>query len=170
MEDPFDVGFTGTRGNLTTFQQKRLLELLVYLRSQGAVGFHHGDCVGADAISHYSAIRAGFEHIVIHPPTDTKAQAHCTTAPPKGIVFREPKPYLTRNHDIVNETSVLIACPKGPEVVRSGTWATVRHARKSGNGLYILLPFSLDIGLDPFDWQPSEKLSTTWAHPQNKEK
>ena len=33
----------------------------------------------------------------------------------------------------------MIACPKGPEVVRSGTWATVRRVRKQGTVLYLCI-------------------------------
>ncbi len=45
----------------------------------------------------------------------------------------ESKPYLERNRDIVDASEVLIACPSTrEEVMRSGTWATVRYARKKG--------------------------------------
>jgi hypothetical protein len=47
----------------------------------------------------------------------------------------------SRNHDIVDETELLIACPgELAEAVRSGTWATVRYARKLGRPIVIFWP------------------------------
>lgn len=167
-DETFAVGFTGTRGKLTDFQQKRLLELLLFLREKGGTDFHHGDCVGADAIAHDLAIRAGFEHIVIHPPIDSRNRAFCKTTPPKGISFRDKMPYLTRNAHIVIDSTVMIACPKGDELQRSGTWSTVRYARQQDRYLYILLPFRTLIENDPWDWDVT--FSPSWEHPLNKEK
>ena len=39
-----------------------------------------------------------------------------------------------------DETDMLVACPKGPEEVRSGTWSTVRFARKRGKRIVIIMP------------------------------
>ena len=37
----------------------------------------------------------------------------------------------TRNKDIVNSCDILIACPENDkEVIRSGTWSTIRYAKK----------------------------------------
>jgi len=48
-----------------------------------------------------------------------------------------PKPYLTRNKDIVRDTEMLVAAPADEtEVIRSGTWSTVRAvSRGSAQGL-----------------------------------
>jgi predicted Rossmann fold nucleotide-binding protein DprA/Smf involved in DNA uptake len=43
----------------------------------------------------------------------------------------------------VNETGVLVAMPDGPEELRSGTWATVRYARKQGKDGRIIYPDGL---------------------------
>ena len=42
------------------------------------------------------------------------------------------KSYLHRNIDIIKNSSLLIACPvdKNKEELRSGTWSTIRQARK----------------------------------------
>lgn len=50
------------------------------------------------------------------------------------------KPYLERNANIVEESSILIACPidKNEEEWRSGTWSTVRKARKRNIMIHIL--------------------------------
>jgi outer membrane protein insertion porin family len=47
---------------------------------------------------------------------------------------------LDRNRAIVDSCDVLIACPKGPEEQRSGTWATVRYARKQKKRIVIIWP------------------------------
>jgi len=50
------------------------------------------------------------------------------------------KTYLERNLDIVKNSSLLIACPinKNKEELRSGTWSTIRKARKHKLTIYIL--------------------------------
>jgi predicted Rossmann fold nucleotide-binding protein DprA/Smf involved in DNA uptake len=160
-----EVGFTGTRDNLTTFQEKRLLELFVFLHAHGLLTFHHGDCVGADATAHELACRAGFRHIVVHPPTDTKLRAYCDMkglATGVSITIRETKPYLTRNRDIVSETAILVAAPKGEEVLRSGTWSTIRYAMQQDRHIYIIHPFRVEFHNDPFDWTPTEPFTSPW--------
>lgn len=57
------------------------------------------------------------------------------------LIVLPAKDYLARNHDIVDAAGLLIAAPSGPaEKRRSGTWATVRHARKQGTRIWIVLP------------------------------
>ena len=97
------------------------------------ISFHHGDCIGADATAHDYAANLKF-HIVIHPPLDAKARAF---KPGKVL---ECKPYLVRNHDIVDVADTLIACPDGPERLRSGTWATVRYALRQRKQVYLIWP------------------------------
>ena len=115
------IGFTGARKGMTIAQQIFVEDLLVkYLPEE----VHHGDCVGADAqfdeISKNLKIRR-----VIHPPDKAIYRAFC-----RGEVILPEKPYLVRNHDIVNAVEVLLACPAGTQEFRqSGTWATVRYAR-----------------------------------------
>jgi hypothetical protein len=73
--------------------------------------------------------------IVVHPPTAQGARAFCV-----GDELREQFPYLTRDKKIVDECEFLFAAPlTNEEQVRSGTWATVRHARKI-NRLHVVLP------------------------------
>jgi hypothetical protein len=128
------IGFTGTRRGLTPLQINALRDQIVAL---GADWFHHGDCVGADAVAHSLARVLGLR-VSIHPPTDPRQRAFCEGA---DRVCPE-EPYLDRNHRIVRETDVLIACPgERQEVLRgSGTWSTVRYARKQGRPVIIVLP------------------------------
>ena len=51
----------------------------------------------------------------------------------------KPQDYLVRNMNIVNQSDVLIAAPKEEvEVLRSGTWSTIRKARNKGLQVIIL--------------------------------
>ena len=57
------------------------------------------------------------------------------------LVVHTPKDYLERNHDIVDETDMLIATPgEEQEVQRSGTWATIRYARKQKRTILTIYP------------------------------
>jgi hypothetical protein len=49
------------------------------------------------------------------------------------------KPPFERNEDIADMCDILIAAPKAAtEVLRSGTWATIRHARRIGRQVVLL--------------------------------
>lgn len=124
------IGFTGTQEGLTRKQEARFDVLLMGLTGE----FHHGDCIGADSEAHDIAREQGF-HIVIHPPVSWTKRARKS-----GDELRKPLPYLDRNRKIVDETEMLIAAPKGMEEKRSGTWATVRYARKLKRPIIIVYP------------------------------
>lgn len=126
------VGFTGTQRGMTKKQKVELEHLLADLNPDE---FHHGDCIGADEQAHIIAGIMGF-NIIIHPPEDGKKRAFMSSP------FMHPKlPYLVRNKNIVLSTQVLIAAPKSKEEeLRSGTWSTVRLARKMNRTVYILEP------------------------------
>ena len=129
------VGFTGTRHQPTPDAAATLAALLLRLQPVEA---HHGDCCGADSLFHrYVATECDGARRVIHPPTNSSMRAFCAGEAER----REPKPYLERNRDIVDETDVLIAMPQtAEETIRSGTWSTVRYARKLGRKIYIINP------------------------------
>jgi hypothetical protein len=129
------IGFTGTQLGMSAHQKETLRQVLTAATLQGdPVIFHHGDCVGADAEAHEIALAAGCE-VIIHPPIRRIKRAYCQGA--KEI--REPKDYIPRNHDIVDESIGLIASPKSnQEELRSGTWATVRYARKINKRVILL--------------------------------
>jgi len=115
---------------MTDVQLRALEDLLVQLPVRE---LHHGDCTGTDKEAHAAARGLGIR-IVIHPPEDTSRKANCI-----GDEIRRAKPYLERNHDIVDETDFLIACPRGRrEELRSGTWATIRYARKMQRVIYLV--------------------------------
>ncbi|MBA7517324.1 hypothetical protein ES705_09377 [subsurface metagenome] len=113
------VGFTGTQSGMTEQQKTELTRSILLLCPSE---FHHGDCIGADEEAHEIANRLSLP-IYIHPPKISTKRAFTN-----GYISYPPKPYLKRNHDIVDSVYILIACPKGKEVLRSGTWATIRYA------------------------------------------
>jgi hypothetical protein len=124
------LGVTGTRRQPT---QAQLECFASWLKEQSLSEFHHGGCVGADA-----AMRclASGSKTVCHPPTDKKYRAYTF-----NDVYRQAKPYLERNRDIVDETDMLVAMPGGfREELRSGTWATIRYARKLNRTVVIIWP------------------------------
>jgi hypothetical protein len=136
MDDskPLKVGFTGTQRGMTPEQRKTLTSLFRVLSFDE---FHHGDCVGADAEAFSLVHSFTSSRIVVHPPLNTSKRAFTTH-------YDESRPerdYLDRNHDIVDETDLLIATPSEPtERLRSGTWATVRYARKSKKDVILVFP------------------------------
>jgi len=127
------VGFTGTRAGMTAAQAETVRRLLRELRP---AEFHHGDCVGADEQAHALAMRAGVR-VIIHPPEYGRHRAWCLGA----AAVLDVKPYMERNADIVAACSILIATPQqAGEIVRSGTWATVRRGRKADRLLHVVAP------------------------------
>ena len=132
--EEFHIGFTGSRYlNLVhacLIRAEKLSELLRKAKLKYPNLFlHHGDCIGGDR---YADLIAKRHHIktIIHPPALKKHRAWCT-----GAYFIHPmKRYLDRNKDIVNCSNILIAMPKDieNEELRSGTWSTIRYARKKG--------------------------------------
>lgn len=125
------VGFTGTREGMSQ-QQKE--QFVVKLFELNPTEFHHGDCIGADADAH-DIVREFFPNvkIIIHPPDKTRTQAFR-----KSDESRVPAPYIMRDKDIVRESEYMIGAPLGPEILRSGTWTTIRYARKTGKPYTVL--------------------------------
>lgn len=128
------VGFTGTQTGMNGVQKTIVLDLLAQLNASEA---HHGDCVGADAQFH--AIVTGMfpqTKTVVHPPTKRMKRAFV-----QADEYLEPKHYLDRNQDIVNGCDIIIACPKQEQdEQRSGTWATIRYAKKTNKPITIVYP------------------------------
>lgn len=125
-----NVGFTGTRQGMTVGQLSSVAELL---RRYDCL--HHGDCEGADKQAHQIARESGMR-VIGHPPLNPAIRAWC-----ECDVLLDPKDYLSRNHDIVDAIAELIAAPaEDQERLRSGTWATIRYARKQRRMITIVYP------------------------------
>lgn len=131
-------GFTGTQVGMTGAQRDRVWKIMVdAVGEYGRQGIEarHGDCIGADRDFHSICRTLGL-WIVGYPPVVSGKRAWCDFDSE-----REPREYLERNRDIVNASDVLVACPAGVvEELRSGTWSTVRYARKAGIPVMLVLP------------------------------
>lgn len=126
-------GFTGTRSGMNDFQKQQIINLIqkdIFLGN--FIEVHHGDCLGADKDMHDICEMLNIKTI-IHPPIDQKLRAFCNSN-----YIHNPKQYLCRNKDIVNDTDILLACPfSKKEEYRSGTWSTIRYAKKCGKNILI---------------------------------
>lgn len=124
------IGFTGSRNGMSKIQKDKLKNIL---KEYEDFEFHHGDCVGADADSHKMAREFG-GFIIIHPSKNSILQAYCD-----GDKRLPKEDYLKRNQNIVDLTDFLIAAPEKPvDIVRSGTWSTIRYAKKQKKEVFIL--------------------------------
>ena len=127
------VGFTGTRFDVTKPQGKMLRQIVQIIKPKEG---QHGDCVGADATMH-RILRNSKCRITIRPPNDDSERAFCQGA--NRVMM--PKAHLARNRDIVDNSDVLVATPRTvEEELRSGTWATIRYARKRFLPIIIIDP------------------------------
>jgi hypothetical protein len=148
------IGFTGTRHGMNDYQLLTLKRVIGGIDSVESV--HHGDCVGADCQFHQTCLERSFD-VVLHPPIQLQNRAWCSGA----SAIRPPLDYLERDHEIVNESDILIATPDGIEKLRSGTWATVRYARKCNLPILIIRPDG-NISVENGRALPSEVLPRTW--------
>lgn len=147
--DRISVGFTGTSARLTDVQKDKLRGVLAGLAPRMRE-FHHGDCIEADSFAHDVVHDLGLkDRIVVHPPSNPKKRARRL-----GAEIRDPKPYMERNQDIVDESDHLVAAPNGEERVRSGTWSTIRRAIKKGIPVTIVKPSGKLIYRHRFEVQP----------------
>lgn len=129
------VGFTGTQAGMSVEQTKAVARLLAHLKAHQAREFHHGNCIGADDEAAKLANQLGY-YTVAWPGPDLAKRGSF-----ESDVCRAPRGYLVRNREIVLSADLLIAAPKTfSEMLRSGTWATVRYARRDGKPVYVCQP------------------------------
>jgi hypothetical protein len=146
------VGFTGTHKGAQVLQLELAKQKLMLLKNEGFDEFHHGACIGADEQAAKIAKELGYR-VVAHPGL---------AKDPANLLFRsewdgndevrEAKPFIERDHDIVDETEAMLATPLTyEETARSGTWTTVRYARKKGRVEGSTL-FVIRIPFEPPKW------------------
>lgn len=124
---------TGTQRGLTLKQHDAAVDLLSALKPEF---FCHGDCIGADLQVATIARSIGEITIVGFPPDKDHKRAFFDSD-----ITRSPAPYLERNHAIVDEADLMICFPKGfNEELRSGTWATIRYAKKTETNMVVIFP------------------------------
>jgi hypothetical protein len=137
------VAFTGTQVGMTPQQEQEVRFQLNYLRPTMAF---HGDCVGADADFHRICREVnGHIYIRSYPPVNPAKRAY-TEANEEA-----PKQeYLARNRTMARLCDILIATPREmQEVLRSGTWSTIRYAREYGKRIVIVYPGGQSITEQP---------------------
>lgn len=127
------IGFTGTRRGMTPVQKAAFFEFIQPYAYYENVLFIHGDCIGADKEAHDMMRTIKSVKIKARIPDRSSNRAFCD-----ADIIEKPKDYLSRNHDIVNECDYLVACPRSAEERRSGTWATIRYARKCGKKIVMI--------------------------------
>lgn len=133
------IGFTGTQAGMTDAQLVALDALVkavsVVPDGSSVIGLH-GDCCGADVEFDIVCKDHGIATFC-RPCTIDWKRAYCCPV----IEGAEPIPPLERNQDIVDDSSIMFATPKeNGEVLRSGTWSTIRRMRKAKKPLYIIYP------------------------------
>lgn len=138
MEEIIKLGFTGNRHGLSSEQK---VQIKLILDKYDNIIVSHGDCIGSDTDFHNICVNYRNEYpnkkikIHIYPPNKSILRAFN-----KGDLIMDEKPYLQRNLDIIKNSSILIACPvnKNKEELRSGTWSTIRRAKKEKIQVIIL--------------------------------
>lgn len=130
------LGFSGTKKGMTPEQVRYVLK---QLRRAGVV--HHGDCVGADAqcdslCASFNIERCAWPGLDSYGKSPSRAMCNAQT-------IMDPMPYHGRNRLIaLHGVDGLVAAPEGEEerFPHSGTWHTVRWARRYERKLFIVLP------------------------------
>ena len=142
------LGFTGTRDGLTV-EQARTIDGL--LEDWSPARLVHGGAPGADVETH-SLARALRIPVDVYPAPD--GPVPLTVVLDDDVTLHPPAPPLDRNRTIVAVSDRLLAAPRRPvEELRSGTWATIRYARRRGIPIVIVRPDGICIqdGTDRLD-------------------
>jgi hypothetical protein len=133
------IGFTGTRKGMTQEQVKSVSVFFIRLKRFGRTveEIHIGDCIGADANFYDLAVEFfPLAKKIGHIPKSDQYRAF--------LKYDEVKPadnFLERNRHIVNSSDCLLATPgESEEILRSGTWSTIRFARRRRKHTTILFP------------------------------
>lgn len=133
------IGFTGTR-QIDKISEGRLSLLAAWLemyslRNQDIPGVTvvHGCAYGADTFVHERCLQYNIP--IIGRPTYNR-NSNLTNF----MYLYLPEAPLIRNKKIVDNCDILIALPidKDVEELRSGTWATIRYARKLNKKIIII--------------------------------
>ena len=141
------IGFTGTRIGMTEVQSGLISQILNSHFNSGlalaAADVHRdirqefifGDCIGADEQAARMAKSIGYQ-LIARPSTLEKQRAYVL------VDYAYPPEHpLERNRKIVYDCELLLACPATyEEILRSGTWSTIRCAKRVHRQLIIIFP------------------------------
>jgi len=139
----YKVGFTGTSKGMTPKQKQQVRERLLAIKQEHPEGveFRHGLCIGSDDQAARIAKELGY-YVIAHPgynPRNPTSRLFRSDFDGNDEV-RPEKPFVKRDHDIVDESDCMIGTPLGPEEVRSGTWTTLRYSKKKKKPRDIIYP------------------------------
>lgn len=135
-----DLGFSGTQKGMTEPQAEQVWGMIaaIALIYGQKVNAHHGLCVGADYQFHVMC-RGFVIPIIGHPPVNKSKVAKFNML--DFAYLWDDKDYLDRNTDIVDCSTAFIATPgEMEEQLRSGTWSTIRKAKRKGIRGSIVFP------------------------------
>ena len=132
--------FTGTRQGLTPEQHDRLQDVIDVLQP---VLVHNGACEGADRAMH--RLCRGRAILSEYHPSNSEQMAWAKSIRHAQEAIRALRGPLLRNGVMVRlGVRGLIATPgEEHEILRSGTWATIRVARKHNRPIWIISPSGL---------------------------
>jgi len=130
------ISFTGTASGMNATQMTNVINLINKQKPK-ITKCVHGDCVGADTDFHNIVTKLGLGDLIeIHP---------CTIHNKRGY-NHAPKVYdaigpLDRNKIMVQRAHLVVGTPgTDTEIIRSGTWHSIRYAKKLGRPLLVLYP------------------------------
>jgi hypothetical protein len=130
-----NITFTGTQKGITHLQHQMLKKTLQEINTKNEdVVLLHGDCIGADAAAGEICEEL---NIPVHIYNIVNKRAYSKY---NNYVHHEMPP-LERNRLMVDFGSALIACPgEKKEILRSGTWTTIRYARRVNKPIIYIWP------------------------------
>ena len=131
------ISFTGTQDGMNVTQKTNVIKLIKAQKAKITKAVH-GDCIGADTDFHniMSDIFVMNDLIEIHPCTATSKRAYN-----KAPKIYEPIAPLDRNRIMVQRAHLVIGTPgTDSEILRSGTWMSIRYAKKMVRPLVIFYP------------------------------
>lgn len=134
----YSVVFTGTQAGMTNEQSRNVAKALTKTRRM-----FNGLCIGADEEAHeiFRLIHGEHGTVIGFPST---IQGKCVDLTVDAI--HPPANPLERNRTMVDEAiragnPLCVAAPRAMgEELRSGTWATVRYARKRNVPVFVCWP------------------------------
>jgi predicted Rossmann fold nucleotide-binding protein DprA/Smf involved in DNA uptake len=128
--------FTGPARADGTWGTRKIRAALMELPLEHNMEFTTGGAFGVDTIAYFEAIGMypDAKHRVCVPdgePYNSVISGHALEYDHEVIYV--PGGYMKRNDELVAQCDVLLAFPRSAEEeLRSGTWATIRRARKAG--------------------------------------
>lgn len=134
------VSYTATQRGITPVQS---VNLRINLEELKPTCFIHGGCIGGDDEGDEIAAELGIPRFVFPSDIPGKRVPDEVLKARGGskVTIMPPEPPLKRNPKIVRAGDYLIGCPKErKETIRSGTWTTIRAARKRGIPVLVLEP------------------------------